>query len=71
VFYTPPKRASEYFAFFTSACPGSIISLGCSDASKEQYFPLHSPYFDIDEWVLDIGVDFFYEAVRQYLAAGE
>jgi metal-dependent amidase/aminoacylase/carboxypeptidase family protein len=67
VSYVPPIMGSEDFAFFTHLCPATIIRLGCSNASTGIIHPLHSPYFDIDERVLAIGVDVFYQAVLRYL----
>ena len=67
--YLPPIMASEDFAFFTEARPGAIMRLGCSNPAKGLVHMLHSPRFDIDEAVLGIGVDIFYEAVRHCLEA--
>ena len=67
VSYVPPIMGSEDFAFFTQRCPATIIRLGCSNAALNITHPLHSAYFDIDERVLDIGVDVFSHAVVRYL----
>jgi amidohydrolase len=67
VSYVPPIMGSEDFAFFTRLCPATIIRVGCSNASAEINHPLHSPYFDIDERVLGIGVDIFSMAVDRYI----
>jgi amidohydrolase len=68
VSYVPPIMGSEDFAFFTRLCPATIIRLGSSNISAEINHPLHSPYFDIDERVLGIGVDIFFETVNRYLS---
>lgn len=68
VSWIPPTMGSEDFAFFTRERPASIIRLGCRNRDKEITAPLHSPYFDIDEGVLDIGVRVFADAVRTYLS---
>lgn len=65
--YLSPIMGSEDFSYFTRACPGAIMRFGCANAEKGLTFPLHSPYFDIDEKVLGIGVDIFTEAVVRYL----
>jgi amidohydrolase len=69
VHYIEPIMGSEDFAFFTEARPGAIMRLGCANEAKGLTFPLHSPYFDIDENVLLLGVKIFTNAIRQYLKA--
>ena len=68
VAYIPPVMGAEDFAYFTQARPGAMVRLGCANKAKGIVFPLHSPRFDIDEKVLDIGVAIFYEAIKQYLS---
>ena len=63
VSYLPPIMGSEDFSYFTLERPGAIMRLGCSNEAKHLTRPLHSPYFDIDEKVLDIGSEIFFEAV--------
>lgn len=63
--YLPPVMGSEDFAFFTEKRPGAIMRLGCSNTQKGITHMLHSPYFDIDEEVLLIGANIFYEAVSR------
>ncbi len=65
--YLPPIMASEDFAFFTEKRPGAIMRLGCSNPEKGFTHKLHSPRFDIDEDVLVIGANIFYEAVSRCL----
>jgi amidohydrolase len=67
--YLPPIMASEDFAFFTEQRPGAIMRLGCSNPEKGFTHKLHSPRFDIDEDVLLIGANIFYEAVSRCLRA--
>lgn len=71
VSYVPPIMGSEDFAFFTLRCPATIIRLGCNNPSAGIVHPLHSPYFDIDERVLTVGVDVFSRAVERYLTNPE
>ena len=68
VTWLPPTMGSEDFAFFTLARPGAIVRLGCRNAAKGITAPLHSPYFDIDEAVLEIGVQLFYRAALDFLS---
>jgi amidohydrolase len=65
--YLPPIMASEDFAFFTEQRPGAIMRLGCSNPEKGITHKLHSPRFDIDEDVLEIGTTIFFEAVSRCL----
>lgn len=65
--YLPPIMASEDFAFFTEQRPGAIMRLGCSNPEKGITHKLHSPRFDIDEDVLEIGTSIFFEAVSRCL----
>jgi amidohydrolase len=65
--YLPPIMASDDFAFFTEQRPGAIMRLGCSNPEKGITHKLHSPRFDIDEDVLEIGTNIFFEAVSRCL----
>lgn len=58
-----PTMGSEDFAYFTLEKPGAIVRLGCRNKKKGIIAPLHSPYFDIDEAVLEIGTQLFHRAV--------
>ncbi|MBT8372216.1 MAG: amidohydrolase [Deltaproteobacteria bacterium] len=66
--YFPPVMGSEDFSYFTEQRPSAIMRLGCSNSEKGLERSLHSPYFDIDEQVLDVGVAIFTEAVVRYLS---
>ena len=59
---------SEEFVYFTLERPSAIMRLGCSNKKRGIVHSLHSPYFDIDETVLEIGTEIFYEAVKCYLS---
>ena len=67
VTYIPPVTGSEDFALFAIERPSAIIRLGCGNEEKTVVHPLHSPYFDVDEGVLSIGVRVFVEAIRRAL----
>ena len=64
--YDRPSTGAEDFAYFAEAKPGAIIRLGCGRPGQE-FNPLHSPYFDIDERILGKGVQLFTAAVQRYL----
>ncbi len=63
-----PTMGAEDFGLFCSDRPGAMIRLGCGNRDKGIIHPLHSPRFDMDEKVLEVGVDVFVEAVRRFLA---
>lgn len=64
--YLRPTTGAEDFAYFTQQKPSAIIRLGCGRPGQD-FNPLHSPYFDIDERILGLGVQLFTAAVRRYL----
>jgi amidohydrolase len=68
VSYRPPAMGSEDFSYFTEERPSAIMRLGCSNSEKGLERTLHSPYFDIDEKVLEISVTIFTEAITRYLS---
>lgn len=67
--YLPPVTGAEDFAYFAMERPSAIMRLGCANRQKGIVHPLHSPYFEIDETVLEIGVRIFVRAVEQFLVA--
>jgi amidohydrolase len=67
VSYRPPAMGSEDFSYFTEERPSAIMRLGCSNSEKGLQRSLHSPYFDIDEQVLEVSVAIFTEAVVRFL----
>lgn len=62
-----PRMGAEDFCFFCQKWPGAMVGLGCHDPAKGYQFPLHSPNFDMDERVLDVGVLLFGQALMRYL----
>lgn len=68
VLYLQPAMGAEDFALFTQERPGAIFRLGCGKGQGASYAPLHSPYFDLDESCLMVGVRVFTEAARRLLA---
>lgn len=53
-----PTYAAEDFAFFTKACGGAHIRIGCTN-SPETAHPLHNPNFQIAEECLITGAELF------------
>ncbi|KAF8390351.1 hypothetical protein HHK36_024876 [Tetracentron sinense] len=51
----PRSMGSEDFAFYLDQIPGSFIFIGIRNEKIGSIYPVHSPYFRIDEDVLPIG----------------
>jgi amidohydrolase len=66
-----PRMGSEDFAFFLQRFPGILIGLGCSDPEKGLAHGLHSPHFDLDERVLDVGVRLFTHLLTSFEVQGQ
>jgi len=64
--YVRPSTGAEDFAYFAELKPSAIIRLGCGRPGQK-FNPLHSPYFDIDERILGMGVELFTAAILRYL----
>lgn len=59
-----PSMGSEDFSYYLEQIPGCFVRFGAR-AQGEDYIPLHSPEFDIDERVLPVGAAFFDEVARE------
>lgn len=64
--YVRPSTGAEDFAYYAELKPSAIIRLGCGRPGQK-FNPLHSPYFDIDERILGVGVELFTAAILHYL----
>lgn len=62
-----PKMGGEDFALFSQLVPATFMRLGCRNEDKGIIYKGHSPYFDMDEASLTVGVDIFTEAIESYL----
>jgi amidohydrolase len=62
-----PRMGAEDFAYFCQKWPGAMAGLGCHDPARGFEFGLHSPHFDMDERVLDVGVRLMGHALTQYI----
>jgi amidohydrolase len=63
-----PSMGAEDFSYYLERLPGCYVRFGARIADQE-YIPLHSPAFDIDEGVLKVGAAFFDRVAREALAA--
>jgi amidohydrolase len=62
-----PRMGAEDFSYFCREWGGVMVGIGCHDPSKGFQHGLHSPYFDLDENVLEIGSRLFADVITQYL----
>ena len=58
-----PSMGSEDFAYYLQKIPGCYVRFGARRG--EEYVPLHSPAFDIDEEVLKVGAAWFDAVARE------
>ena len=63
----PPRMGAEDFAYFCQKWGGVMVGLGCHDPGKGFRHSLHSPYFDLDETVLEVGTLLFGDVLTKYL----
>ena len=61
-----PSMGAEDFSFYLQKMPGCYVRIGTRGADDE-YVPLHSPLFNVDENVLKIGTKFFDRVAREAL----
>ncbi len=59
------RLLGEDFASYLDHAPGAFFFLGTRGDEATSY-PLHSPYFDIDERALSIGVDLYKGLAKKY-----
>ncbi|MCG6972477.1 MAG: M20 family metallopeptidase [Desulfobacterales bacterium] len=62
-----PRMGAEDFAYFCQKWGGVMVGLGCHDPGKGFQHSLHSPYFDLDESVLETGTVLFAHVLTRYL----
>ena len=58
------QMGGEDFAKYEA--PKCLLFLGGGFSEEARRYPQHSPYFDIDESALELGVRYFLEYVREY-----
>ena len=61
-----PSMGAEDFSFYLEKMPGCYVRIG-TRGTDDEYVPLHSPLFDVDESVLKIGTKFFDRVAREAL----
>lgn len=59
-----PSMGSEDFSYYLREIPGCYVRFGAR-LEEQEYIPLHSPVFDIDEGVLKVGARYFAEVVAE------
>jgi metal-dependent amidase/aminoacylase/carboxypeptidase family protein len=62
-----PRMGAEDFAYFCQKWGGVMVGLGCHDPDKGFQHSLHSPYFNLDEKVLEVGTLLFGHVLTKYL----
>ncbi|MFH2219724.1 MAG: M20 family metallopeptidase [Pseudomonadota bacterium] len=62
-----PRMGAEDFAYFCDRWPCVMIGIGCHDPEKGFQHGLHSPHFDFDERVLDVGTLLFGQILTRYI----
>lgn len=65
-----PSMGSEDFSYYLHEIPGCYVRFGAR-RYEEEYIPLHSPEFDIDEGVLRVGASYFDAVARRALRGHE
>lgn len=67
--FTPdfPKWVLRILPTFVGSGGGVLVGLGCHDPRKGLQYGLHSPYFNIDEKVLDVGTRLFGQVLTGYM----
>jgi metal-dependent amidase/aminoacylase/carboxypeptidase family protein len=57
--------ASDDFGFLLQKLPGAYIWLGAGD--NQHRVPLHSPLYDFNDGILEIGASFWVRLIEQVL----
>ncbi len=61
-----PEFAIEDFSYYLQKIPGSYFRLGCA-SNLDTSYPLHSPYFNVDESCMEVGVKILSRVVIESL----
>jgi len=62
-----PSMGVEDFSYFAQAAPGAFFRLGCRNEERGITHGVHTPYFDIDEKSLPLGVAMQVKNVLSFL----
>ncbi|CAM3935960.1 MULTISPECIES: M20 aminoacylase family protein [Klebsiella pneumoniae complex] len=64
-----PSMASEDFAFMLENCKGAYFWLGAKVEEREStHFPLHSPYYDFNDDIIETGIRFWKTLIDNLLS---
>lgn len=63
----PMTMAAEDFSFYGKRMPSALFFIGINGDSQKNAYPLHSPYFNLDEEALPIGAAFHAAVAMTYL----
>jgi len=66
-----PSMGAEDFGYYLDQRPGAFYHMGCRTPKQQNWFGLHTPYFDIDERCLMIGVELQAKTVLRLLEEGQ
>jgi hippurate hydrolase len=61
-----PSLGAEDFSYYLQRIPGCYVRFGAR-MQEQEYIPLHSPAFDVDERVLAVGASYFEAVAREAL----
>jgi len=67
----PFIMGSDDFYHFAQKCPAAMMRFGCTSKEQSSCYPLHSPYFDIHEDVLETGASILFKAVENFFYENE
>lgn len=63
----PITMGAEDFSFFTKRFPSAMFTVGIKNGALKSNFPLHSPYFFVDEEAFPVGAAFYAAVAISYL----
>ncbi|WP_286978559.1 M20 metallopeptidase family protein [Aminobacterium sp. UBA5514] len=63
-----PEMGVDDFAYFLQKAPGSYFVLGTGNKERDITYPLHSPFFDVDEQCLPVGASVLAAIALRFLS---
>jgi hippurate hydrolase len=63
-----PITGGEDFALMLEATPGALVFLGNGTAPDGTIHNVHTPYYDVNDEAIGVGVEFWVRLVRQQLS---
>ena len=61
------KIGGEDYCFVSKNVPSVFLNVGSSDGTPRTQYPLHNPYFDLDEAVIEKSTAAFATIAMDYL----